>query len=133
MMVLLTFVLQWHTFILSFESSLNRVHPPMQHRLTPWIAPRPGSSVRCCAHHHRGGHDLECAIGGTIAFFWGIFTIFYTTVFARPASSQVLLVHGYWLVQQGVEQGSQPEYYIWSRSLCTVPSAIGAIVTIALG
>src|SRR5215211_5251264 len=71
------------------------------------------------------------------AFFWGIFTIFYTTVFTNAAGffTGVIGSLGYWLVQQGVERGSQPEYYY---TLIQIPlyeflPAIGAIVAIALG
>jgi uncharacterized protein (TIGR03663 family) len=48
-------------------------------------------------------------------FFWGIFTILYTTVFTNPAGFFTGIVGslGYWLVQQGVERGSQPEYFYW--------------------
>lgn len=47
------------------------------------------------------------------ALFWGVFTILYTTVFTNPGGffTGVVGSLGYWLVQQGVERGSQPEYY----------------------
>jgi predicted membrane-bound mannosyltransferase/sugar lactone lactonase YvrE len=45
--------------------------------------------------------------------FWGIFTILYTSVFTNSDGFFTGLVGslGYWLVQQGVERGSQPWYY----------------------
>ena len=69
--------------------------------------------------------------------YWGVFTILYTTVFTNSAGffTGVVGSLGYWLVQQGVERGSQPEYYYW---LVQIPMyeylpAIGAIVAIVLG
>ena len=45
--------------------------------------------------------------------FWGIFTVLYTSVFTNSNGFFTGLVGslGYWLVQQGVERGSQPWYY----------------------
>lgn len=45
--------------------------------------------------------------------FFGIFTIFYTTVFTNGNGFATGLVGslGYWLEQHGVERGSQPWYY----------------------
>jgi len=45
--------------------------------------------------------------------FWGVFTILYTSVFTNSDGFFTGLVGslGYWLVQQGVERGSQPWYY----------------------
>ncbi len=69
--------------------------------------------------------------------FWGSFTIFYTTVFTNAPGFFTGLIGslGYWLVQQGVARGSQPEYYYL---LVQIPMyeflpAIGSIVAIALG
>lgn len=47
------------------------------------------------------------------AIFYGIFTVFYTTVFTNGAGFFTGLVGslGYWLEQQGVNRGSQPWYY----------------------
>ena len=71
------------------------------------------------------------------AVFWGVFTIFYTTVFTNAAGffTGVIGSLGYWLVQQGVERGSQPEYYY---VLVQIPMyeflpAIGTLVAIGLG
>jgi predicted membrane-bound mannosyltransferase len=71
------------------------------------------------------------------AVFWAIFTIFYTTVFTNAAGffTGVIGSLGYWLVQQGVERGSQPEYYY---VLIQIPiyeflPAIGTLVAIGLG
>jgi len=45
--------------------------------------------------------------------FWGIFTVLYTSIFTNSDGFFTGLVGslGYWLVQQGVERGSQPWYY----------------------
>ncbi len=45
--------------------------------------------------------------------FWSIFTVLYTSVFTNSDGFFTGLVGslGYWLVQQGVERGSQPWYY----------------------
>ncbi|HEX5810168.1 MAG TPA: flippase activity-associated protein Agl23, partial [Anaerolineales bacterium] len=71
------------------------------------------------------------------AVFWGIFTIFYTTVFTNAAGFFTGIVGslGYWLVQQGVERGSQPEYYY---VLVQIPMyeflpAIGTLLAVGLG
>ena len=71
------------------------------------------------------------------ALFWGAFTILYTTIFTNgPGFFTGLLGSlGYWLVQQGVERGSQPEHYYW---LVQIPMyeflpAVGSIVAIAIG
>ncbi len=69
--------------------------------------------------------------------FWGIFTILYTTVFTNAAGffTGAIGSLGYWLVQQGVERGSQPMYYYW---LIQIPMyeflpALGTIVAIIVG
>lgn len=69
--------------------------------------------------------------------FWSIFTIFYTTVFTNAAGffTGVVGSLGYWIVQQGVERGSQPEYYY---VLVQIPMyeflpAIGTLLAIGLG
>ncbi len=71
------------------------------------------------------------------AVFWGIFTLFYTTFFTNAAGFFTGTVGslGYWLVQQGVERGSQPEYYY---VLVQIPmyeylTALGSIVAVGLG
>lgn len=71
------------------------------------------------------------------ALFWSIFTIFYTTIFTNAAGffTGVIGSLGYWLVQQGVERGSQPRYYY---TLIQIPMyeflpALGAILAIVLG
>lgn len=50
------------------------------------------------------------------AIFFGIFVVFYTSVFTNGAGFFSGLVGslGYWLEQQGVERGSQPWYYYWA-------------------
>ena len=48
-----------------------------------------------------------------IGIFWGIFTIFYTTLFTQGTGFAMGLMGalGYWLAQQGVVRGTQPLYY----------------------
>ncbi len=45
--------------------------------------------------------------------FWVPYTVFYTTIFTNSAGffTGVIGSLGYWLVQQGVQRGSQPWYY----------------------
>lgn len=69
--------------------------------------------------------------------FWGVFTVLYTTVFTNSAGFFTGLVGslGYWLVQQGVERGSQPWYYY---ILVQIPvyeflPALGFILALILG
>lgn len=71
------------------------------------------------------------------ALFWGLYTIFFTTVFTNAAGffTGVIGSLGYWIVQQGVERGSQPEYYY---ILVQIPMyeyfpAIGFIVAVIMG
>jgi predicted membrane-bound mannosyltransferase/sugar lactone lactonase YvrE len=71
------------------------------------------------------------------ALFWGIFTILYTTVFTNAAGffTGTIGSLGYWIVQQGVERGSQPLYYY---ILVQIPMyeflpALGTIVAIIVG
>jgi DNA-binding beta-propeller fold protein YncE len=71
------------------------------------------------------------------AIFWGVYTILFTTFFTNAAGFFTGIVGslGYWLVQQGVERGSQPEYYYM---LIQIPMyeflpAIGTLVAIGLG
>jgi len=69
--------------------------------------------------------------------FWGLFTIFYTTIFTNVSGffTGVAGSLGYWLVQQGVERGSQPRYFYWLIQIPTYEflPAIGTVVAIALG
>jgi len=48
-----------------------------------------------------------------IGIFWGIFTIFFTTLFTQGSGfvSGLMGALGYWLAQQGVVRGNQPRYY----------------------
>ena len=71
------------------------------------------------------------------ALFWGVFTILYTTMFSNASGFFTGLIGslGYWLEQQGVERGSQPEYYY---TLIQIPMyeflvAIGSLTAIGLG
>lgn len=71
------------------------------------------------------------------ALFYGIFVVFYTTVFTNGPGFFTGLIGslGYWLEQQGVERGSQPWYYY---ILIQIPMYeflpfIGSIVALALG
>ena len=70
-------------------------------------------------------------------FFWGGFTLFYTTFFTNAPGFFTGLIGslGYWLVQQGVQRGSQPIYYY---VLVQIPMyeylpAIGTIAAIIFG
>ena len=69
--------------------------------------------------------------------FWGIFTILYTSIFTNSDGFFTGLVGslGYWLVQQGVQRGSQPWYYY---ILVQIPvyeflPAMGTILAVYLG
>lgn len=71
------------------------------------------------------------------AVFWGVYVILFTTFFTNAAGFFTGIVGslGYWLVQQGVERGSQPEYYY---VLIQIPiyeflPAIGTLLAIGLG
>jgi uncharacterized protein (TIGR03663 family) len=70
-------------------------------------------------------------------FYWGVFTILYTTIFTNAAGFFTGIVGslGYWLVQQGVERGSQPEYYyiLVQIPLYEFLPALGSLVAIGLG
>ncbi len=72
-----------------------------------------------------------------LAIFYGIFIVFYTTLFTNGFGIFTGLVGslGYWLEQQGVNRGSQPWYYY---ILVQVPvyeylPALGSLVAVALG
>ncbi|PJF42057.1 MAG: hypothetical protein CUN50_05530, partial [Candidatus Thermofonsia Clade 1 bacterium] len=56
----------------------------------------------------RPGLWLTCA-----AAFYGVFAFFFTTMFTNPQGVATGIVGslGYWLAQQGVRRGSQPQYY----------------------
>jgi len=47
------------------------------------------------------------------ATFYALFAFFYTTIFTNPTGVATGVVGslGYWLAQQGVRRGSQPQYY----------------------
>jgi predicted membrane-bound mannosyltransferase/sugar lactone lactonase YvrE len=69
--------------------------------------------------------------------FWGIFTVLYTSVFTNSDGffTGVVGSLGYWLVQQGVQRGSQPWYYY---ILIQIPvyeflPAIGTLLAAYLG
>jgi predicted membrane-bound mannosyltransferase/DNA-binding beta-propeller fold protein YncE len=69
--------------------------------------------------------------------FWAIFTVLYTSVFTNSDGFFTGLVGslGYWLVQQGVERGSQPWYYY---ILVQIPvyeflPALGTLLAVYLG
>jgi len=71
------------------------------------------------------------------ALFWGIFTILYTSVFTNSDGFFTGLVGslGYWLVQQGVERGSQPWYYYVAIQIPVYEflPALGTLLAIYLG
>ncbi|MEB2334923.1 MAG: TIGR03663 family protein [Anaerolineaceae bacterium] len=70
-------------------------------------------------------------------FYWIGFTLLFTTFFTNPAGFFTGIVGslGYWLVQQGVERGSQPIYFYL---LIQIPiyeflPALGALTAIFIG
>lgn len=72
-----------------------------------------------------------------MALFYGIFIVFYTSLFTNGFGFVTGLVGslGYWLEQQGVNRGSQPWYYY---SLVQIPiyeylPALGTILAIVFG
>ena len=72
-----------------------------------------------------------------IGIFWGIFTVFYTTLFTQGIGFTAGLMGalGYWLAQQGVVRGSQPRYYY---ALLQIPfyeflPAFGTILAAIIG
>lgn len=73
----------------------------------------------------------------TSLFFWVPYTILYTTIFTNPNGffTGTIGSLGYWLVQHGVERGSQPWYYYL---LIQIPiyeflPALGFILALILG
>jgi predicted membrane-bound mannosyltransferase/DNA-binding beta-propeller fold protein YncE len=71
------------------------------------------------------------------ALFYGIFILFYTTVFTNGQGFFTGLVGslGYWLAQQGVQRGSQPWYYYL---LIQIPvyeflPALGSLLALGIG
>ncbi len=73
----------------------------------------------------------------TALLFWVPYTIFYTTIFTNSNGFFTGSIGslGYWLVQQGVQRGSQPWYYY---VLVQIPiyeflPAIGLILALVLG
>jgi uncharacterized protein (TIGR03663 family) len=71
------------------------------------------------------------------AFYWGVFTILYTTVFTNSAGFFTGIVGslGYWLLQQEVERGSQPQYYyiLVQIPMYEFTTALGSLAAIGLG
>ena len=72
-----------------------------------------------------------------IGIFWGIFIIFYTTLFTQGSGFAAGLVGalGYWIAQQGVTRGTQPLYYY---ALVQIPMyeflpAFGTLLAAAIG
>lgn len=71
------------------------------------------------------------------AIFYGIFVVFYTSLFTNGFGFVTGLVGslGYWLEQHGVNRGNQPWYYYW---LIQIPvyeflAALGTILAIIFG
>lgn len=72
-----------------------------------------------------------------IGIFWGIFTIFFTSLFTQGIGLHmgVMGALGYWLAQQGVVRGTQPLYYY---ALIQIPMyeflpAFGTLLAALLG
>ena len=73
----------------------------------------------------------------SMAIFWGIFIVFYTTVFSHGDGffQGIVGALGYWMSQQAVERGTQPLYYY---ALVQVPMyeylpAFGVVVAFFIG
>lgn len=68
--------------------------------------------------------------------FWGIFTVFYTTLFTNGAGFFTGLVGslGYWLAQQEVNRGGQPWYYYLGLQIPVYEflPLIGAIIAVLI-
>ncbi|GAB4422952.1 MAG: hypothetical protein Kow002_12460 [Anaerolineales bacterium] len=69
--------------------------------------------------------------------YWGIFIVLYTTVFTNSSGFFTGLTGslGYWLVQQGVERGSQPWYYYIAIQVPIYEflPALGTLLAVYLG
>ena len=72
-----------------------------------------------------------------IGVFWGIFVIFYTSLFTQGSGFPMGLMGalGYWMAQQGVTRGTQPLYYY---ALVQIPiyeflPAFGTILAALMG
>ena len=72
-----------------------------------------------------------------IGVFWGIFIVFYTSLFTQGSGFPMGLMGalGYWIAQQGVTRGTQPLYYY---ALVQIPiyeylPAFGTIVAAIMG
>lgn len=73
----------------------------------------------------------------SLAIFWGIFIVFYTTFFMHGEGffKGIAGALGYWMSQQSVERGTQPLYYY---ALVQVPfyeylPALGTVLALILG
>ena len=71
------------------------------------------------------------------AIFWGIFIIFYTTFFSHGEGffKGIVGALGYWMQQQAVERGTQPQYYY---ALVQIPMyeylpALGCLLAAGIG
>lgn len=71
------------------------------------------------------------------AIFWGIFIVFYTTFFSHGDGffKGIVGALGYWMQQQAVERGTQPQYYY---ALVQIPMyeylpALGVFLAFAIG
>ena len=72
-----------------------------------------------------------------IGIFWGIFILFYTSLFTQGAgfAKGLMGALGYWMAQQGVTRGTQPLYYY---ALVQIPlyeylPAFGALLAAIMG
>lgn len=73
----------------------------------------------------------------TMAIFWAIFTVFYTTFFTNGTGffSGIVGSLGYWLEQQAVNRGTQPLYYY---AFLQIPfyeylALFGALIAVVIG
>ena len=72
-----------------------------------------------------------------LGIFWGIFTLFYTSLFTQGSGFPMGLMGalGYWIAQQGVTRGTQPLYYY---ALVQIPiyeflPALGTLLAALMG
>lgn len=111
LVVIGTLVLPWLTAIPMFIAGYQLdSYPASQDVINAGIA----SAIPFCAVAIVGGLCWNPTVWvACAATFYSIFAFFFTTVFTNPQGivSGAIGSLGYWLAQQGVRRGSQPQYY----------------------
>ncbi len=111
LVVMGTLVLPWLTAIPMFMAGYQLdQYPASQEVINAGIA----SAIPFCAIAIVGGLCWNPSVWVACAVtFYSIFAFFFTTVFTNPQGiiSGAIGSLGYWLAQQGVRRGSQPQYY----------------------